>query len=150
MLTEGLDIMRAMWAGNPIAHDGAHYRVHLSAAEPEPHPIPVWTASSTHHPTVIRRAAGCDGIFPNPADHMLAPDEVAAVLRSLHDAGLPTNRPFDVAVGGNASQAWNEPIRADLAGLAQAGMTWWMESLIHLDPLDLSMEVVDAGPPHVI
>jgi hypothetical protein len=35
----------------------------------------------------------------------------------------------------------------DLKGLAEAGMTWWLESLIHFDPLDLSMAVVDAGPP---
>jgi hypothetical protein len=33
-----------------------------------------------------------------------------------------------------------------LAALAQAGMTWWMESLIHLGPLELSREIVDAGP----
>ena len=26
-------------------------------------------------------------------------------------------------------------------------MTWWMESLIHLDPLELTLAVVDAGPP---
>ena len=30
--------------------------------------------------------------------------------------------------------------------LAAAGMTWWLESLIHFDPLELSMAVVDAGP----
>jgi hypothetical protein len=35
----------------------------------------------------------------------------------------------------------------DLGALAQAGMTWWMESLIHFDPLDLSLRIVDAGPP---
>jgi hypothetical protein len=26
-------------------------------------------------------------------------------------------------------------------------MTWWLESLIHFDPLELSTPVVDAGPP---
>ena len=64
-------------------------------------------------------------------------------------AGLPEGRAFDVAVAGNASPAWQEPVTADLAGLAQAGMTWWMESLIHFDPLELSLEIVDAGPPRV-
>ena len=28
-------------------------------------------------------------------------------------------------------------------------MTWWLESLIHFDPLELSMTVVDAGPPRL-
>jgi len=28
-------------------------------------------------------------------------------------------------------------------------MTWWLESLIHFDPLGLSLEIVDAGPPRL-
>ena len=50
-------------------------------------------------------------------------------------------------MAGNASPAWPEPVTVDLGALAGAGMTWWMESLIHLDPLELSLEIVDAGPP---
>jgi hypothetical protein len=37
----------------------------------------------------------------------------------------------------------------DIAGLTRVGMTWWLESLIHFDPLELSLDVVDAGPPPV-
>lgn len=48
---------------------------------------------------------------------------------------------------GNASPAWQEDKNVDLRGLAEAGMTWRLESLIHFDPLELSMAVVDAGPP---
>ncbi|MGJ5893046.1 LLM class flavin-dependent oxidoreductase [Streptomyces niveiscabiei] len=147
MLTEGLGLMRAMWAGEAIDHDGPHYRVNLPAGQPEPYRIPVWMAASTNHPRVIRRAAGCDGVFPNPEDRELTPDEVAGVRRALSRAGLPGDRPFDIAVRGNASPAWEEDKDVDLKGLAEAGATWWLESLIHFDPLDLSMRVVDAGPP---
>jgi hypothetical protein len=52
-----------------------------------------------------------------------------------------------IAVAGNASPAWAEPATVDLGALAQADMIWWMESLIHFDPLDLSLRIVDAGPP---
>jgi alkanesulfonate monooxygenase SsuD/methylene tetrahydromethanopterin reductase-like flavin-dependent oxidoreductase (luciferase family) len=148
MLTEGLNVMRAMWAGKALNHHGPHYQVNLGATDPEPHRIPIWMASSTtSNPAVISRAAGCDGIFPNPEDHELTPEEVADIRRALHHAGLPADRPFDIAVRGNASPAWEEEKDVDLKGLAQAGMTWWLESLIHYDPLDLSMAVVDAGPP---
>jgi alkanesulfonate monooxygenase SsuD/methylene tetrahydromethanopterin reductase-like flavin-dependent oxidoreductase (luciferase family) len=147
--TEGLALVRAIWAGEEIHHDGAHYQVELGATDPDPYPIPVWVASSTNHPQVIRRAAGCDGIFPNPGDHTLGPREIADLRVALEGAGLPAGCFFDVAVAGNASPAWREPMTVDLAGLAAAGMTWWMESLIHFDPLALSMEVVDAGPPPV-
>jgi alkanesulfonate monooxygenase SsuD/methylene tetrahydromethanopterin reductase-like flavin-dependent oxidoreductase (luciferase family) len=149
MLTEGLELMRAMWAGKAIQHSGPHYQVNLAATEPDPYRIPVWMASSTINPRVISRASGCDGIFPNPADHELTPEEVAGIRRELHRTGLPADRPFDIVVRGNASAAWQEDKNVDLRGLAQAGMTWWLESLIHFDPLDLSMAVVDAGPPRV-
>ncbi len=147
MLAEGLKVMRAMWTGEAIQHAGPHYRVRLPATEAEPHRIPVWMASSTNHPRVLARAVGCDGIFPNPEDHELTPDEIADLRRALDRAGLPNDRPFDVAVRGNASPAWQEDKNVDLRGLAQAGMTWWLESLIHFDPLELSLAVVDAGPP---
>jgi alkanesulfonate monooxygenase SsuD/methylene tetrahydromethanopterin reductase-like flavin-dependent oxidoreductase (luciferase family) len=144
---EGLEVIRAVWSGRPFRHDGPHYRVTLDEGAQEPHKIPVWVASSTGHPRVIRRAARCDGIFPNPEDHTPTPDDVATTLSDLHRAGLPPDRSFDVAVAGNASPAWDEPIKIDLAALAQAGMTWWMESLMHWDPLELSLRIVDAGPP---
>ena len=146
---EGLELVRAVWSGRPFRHDGQHYQVTLGEGVPDPYPIPVWVASLTGHPRVIRRAAACDGIFPIRQNQILAPDDVAGLLTALHGAGLAEGRAFDVAVAGNASPAWQEPVRADLAGLAQAGMTWWMESLIHFDPLGLSLEIVDAGPPRV-
>ena len=85
--------------------------------------------------------------FPLSGGHLLSPAELTGILAALHDAGLPEDRPFDVAVAGNASPAWPEPGTVDLGALAGAGMTWWMESLIHFDPLELSLEIVDAGPP---
>jgi hypothetical protein len=80
-------------------------------------------ASSTGHPRVIGRSVGCDGIFPNPVDHELTPDEVTDLRTALHRAGLPVARPFDIAVRGNASPAWQESKVVDLGGLARAGMT---------------------------
>jgi alkanesulfonate monooxygenase SsuD/methylene tetrahydromethanopterin reductase-like flavin-dependent oxidoreductase (luciferase family) len=149
MYDEGLEVVRGVWSGRPFHHDGPHYRVTLGEGVPDPHPIPVWVASTASHPRVIRRAAACDGIFPIRGNRTPAPDDVTGLLTALRRAGLPEGRAFDVAVAGNASPAWPEPLTVDLAGLAQAGVTWWMESLIHFDPLELSLEVVDAGPPRV-
>lgn len=147
LLTEGLEVMRALWSGRPYRHPGGCYQVDLAESAPEPYGIPVWMASSANAPRVIRRAATCDGMFPNPGGRALTPEEVTQTVAALRRAGLPADRPFDVAVAGNASPAWAEPVTVDLAALAAAGMTWWMESLIHFDPLDLSLRIVDAGPP---
>lgn len=147
LLSEGLEVMRALWSGRAYRHQGGSYHVDLEKSAPEPHAIPVWMASSADAPRVIRRAAACDGIFPNPGGRALTPDEAAGTVAALRRTGLPADRPFDVAVAGNASPAWAEPATVDLGALARAGMTWWMESLIHFDPLDLSLRIVDAGPP---
>jgi len=149
MLEDGLDIVRAMWSGSAYRHHGSHYHVEIEDSDPEPHRIPIWTASSNASTGVLARAARCDGIYHNPEDHEATPEEVANLLDGLRRAGLPTDAAFDVAVRGNASSAWPdpEPKNVDLAGLAEAGATWWMEALIYFDPLDMSLDVVDAGPP---
>lgn len=149
-LDEGLEIVRAMWTGRAGQHGGEHYRVELDATAPEPHRIPIWVGCSTlDKPAVVRRAAGADGVFPNPADHRITPGELAGVVAAVRRTGLVGGRPFEVAAAGNASPAWDEPPSVDLPGLVGAGLTWWMESLIHFDPLDLSLRIVDAGPPRV-
>jgi len=144
-LDESLDLIRRIWAGEEIRHVGEHYRVSLDATAPEPHPLPIWIGSSTGHPRVLERAARADGIFPNPGEDVLTPDDVRALA-----ARMPDDRPFEIVVRGNASPAWDEPPRVDLAALAEAGMTWWLESLFWLDSLELSMKVVDAGPPAAV
>jgi hypothetical protein len=100
-------------------------------------------------PRSRRACHRCDGIYFNPEDHEATPDDVAAVVAGLRRAGLPIDAAFDVAIRGNASSAWPdpEPKHVDLAGLAEAGATWWMEALIYFDPLGMSLDVVDAGPP---
>jgi len=142
---EALALMRAIWAGNPVQHNGPHYTVHLDATTPEPYPIPVWAAHTTTHPKVQARATTSDGVFPSPGPHPPEPAELAGLVAAVR----PEDRPYDVAVAGNASPAWDDPETVDLAALADAGMTWWMESLIHFDPLELSLKVVDAGPPPI-
>ena len=148
MLDEGLEVLRAVWAGRAQQLSGTYYQVDLDESVPEPFPIPIWVASSTGSGRVARRAAGCDGLFPNPEGRWLDAEGVAEALGAVRAAGLPADRSFDVAVPGNASHAWPEqqpPV--DFTALAEAGMTWWMESLIHFDTLELSMRIVDAGPP---
>jgi len=148
MLDDGLAIMRSMWAGDAATRGEGEYEVDLPTGDPEPHRIPVWVASSTRHPQVVSRAVRHDGIFPI-SDHTLKPDEVTGIVDTLRAAGLDQNQRYDVVVSGNASAAWEKPNPdgVDLAAIADAGATWWMESLIHFDPLELSAEVIDAGPP---
>jgi alkanesulfonate monooxygenase SsuD/methylene tetrahydromethanopterin reductase-like flavin-dependent oxidoreductase (luciferase family) len=84
---EGLEVVRAVWSGQPFHHDGPQYQVDLGNGAPDPHPMPLWVASSTGHPHVIGWAAACDGIVPNPGERALVPDDIADLLAALHRAG---------------------------------------------------------------
>jgi alkanesulfonate monooxygenase SsuD/methylene tetrahydromethanopterin reductase-like flavin-dependent oxidoreductase (luciferase family) len=148
LLDDGLDVLAAMWSGQPLRADG-RYRVDIPAGRPIQHHIPVWVANTPPGNASLTRAARFDGVFPNNPDRNVSPDDVSRIRATVRERGLPTERPFDVAVAGNASPAWPDDHDVDLVALADAGVTWWMESFIHFDPLELSLDVVDAGPPPV-
>jgi alkanesulfonate monooxygenase SsuD/methylene tetrahydromethanopterin reductase-like flavin-dependent oxidoreductase (luciferase family) len=147
MTDEALQVIDAVWSGKPTEHEGPYYRVDLPEGVAEPHRIPVWVAGRLPEVRSARRAARSDGVMLIGPDQEPEPEQIADAVRTLRANGLAEGRPFDIAVAGNASHAWEEPKQVDLAGLADAGATWWMESLIHYDPLELSLAVVDAGPP---
>lgn len=144
MADEALEIMAALWAGRATPHEGRRYRAELPEGEPVPHRIPIWVAATLPALRSARRAARHDGIVVQGLTP--SPEGVASAVRAVRAAGVPDSRPFDVVLTGNASAAWPEPKRAGLDALAEAGMTWWLESLIHYDPLELTREIVDAGP----
>jgi alkanesulfonate monooxygenase SsuD/methylene tetrahydromethanopterin reductase-like flavin-dependent oxidoreductase (luciferase family) len=141
MTDEALEIIGEVWAGRPFSHQGPHYRVELPAGTPEPHRIPVWVAGTLPEVRSAHRAARFDGAV------LLGTTTPETVARAVNALGANESRPFEVLLTGNASPAWDNPPDVDLGALAEAGMTWWVESLIHYDPLDLTMRVVDAGPP---
>jgi len=147
MTDEALTIVRAMWAGQALDHTGDHYRVRLDAAQPEPYPIPIWIAGTLPELRSLHRAARFDGIVLLKPDRHPLPADVSRAVAGLRAHGVAADRLFEVAVAGDASPAWGNPDDIDLPGLAGAGMTWWLESLIHYDPLELSLRVVDTGPP---
>lgn len=144
---EALQVIDAVWSGEATRYEGRYYRVDLPAGVAEPHRIPVWVAGRLPEVRSARRAARRDGVMLIGSDQEPRPEQVGGAVGALRANGLADGQTFDVAVAGNASHAWEEPKNVDLAGLAAAGMTWWMESLIHYDPLEMSLAVVDAGPP---
>lgn len=147
MTDEALRVIDAVWSGAPATHNGTYYQAELGEGVAEPHHIPVWVAGRLPAVRSAHRAVRRDGVMLIGPDQEPRPEQLAHAVTVLRANGLTDEHPFDIAIAGNASHAWEEPKNIDLAGLAAAGATWWMESLIHYDPLDLSLAVVDAGPP---
>ncbi|RZQ60257.1 LLM class flavin-dependent oxidoreductase [Amycolatopsis suaedae] len=151
-LDEGLDLLERYWSGEPVSHDGKHFRVDdvtlLPATVQRPRP-PVWVAGFWPHRRPMRRAARWDGVVPlfTDAGHGRVPSaeqvrEVVAYVDRYRADG-----PFEVVVGGISPAGGRDLV----APLAEAGATWWDERQLlggdDLDKLAPVLRRVEQGPP---
>jgi alkanesulfonate monooxygenase SsuD/methylene tetrahydromethanopterin reductase-like flavin-dependent oxidoreductase (luciferase family) len=155
MLDEGLQVLTGLWSGQTVSFQGRHYQVDRVAFQPTPvqRPrIPIWVAGAWPRPGPLRRAARFDGSCPLKVDArcepaVLEPDELRELLAVVHRHREDPAAPFDVLLGGTtppdpaAALAMLEP-------LAEAGMTWWQETV---DPRQTDLATfrrrVRQGPP---
>jgi probable F420-dependent oxidoreductase len=121
LLDEGLELLRAFWAGEEVRHHGAHYTVDGVTLAPTPvqERVPIWIGGN--RAPSLRRASRWDGWVADsvaPTGEPLTPDEVA---RGIDEIGR-RDEGFNVAVLGESDPS--EP-----AAYADAGATWWLENI---------------------
>jgi alkanesulfonate monooxygenase SsuD/methylene tetrahydromethanopterin reductase-like flavin-dependent oxidoreductase (luciferase family) len=155
MLDEGLEVLTRLWSGETVSFQGRHYRVDQVAFQPTPvqRPrIPIWVAGAWPRPGPLRRAARFDGSCPLKVDATgelatLEPDELRQLLAVVRRHRADPAAPFDVLLGG-ATPPDPAAARAMLEPLAEAGMTWWQETV---DPRQTDLATfrrrVRQGPP---
>jgi alkanesulfonate monooxygenase SsuD/methylene tetrahydromethanopterin reductase-like flavin-dependent oxidoreductase (luciferase family) len=156
-LDEGLDLLNRYWSGEPVNHDGRHYRVRdvtlLPATVQTPRP-PVWIGGFWPHRPPMRRAARWDGAVPLFATalhgEIPAVDQVRELVAYVREHRAEPDRPFEIVLGGATP---GDPARARdlIAPLADAGATWWDErqfqtsdDLYRFEP---TLRRVEQGPP---
>ena len=139
LLDEGLDVLRALWSGDEVNHRGPHYTVDGVTLSPAPvqQPLPIWIGGN--RAPSLRRAARWDGWCADSADPTgmtLSPDDVARAIQ-----GTGRSEDFDVAVIGRSD-------RASPSAYAEAGATWWLESIHDRRGSYTEMtSIIAAGPP---
>jgi alkanesulfonate monooxygenase SsuD/methylene tetrahydromethanopterin reductase-like flavin-dependent oxidoreductase (luciferase family) len=139
MLDEALDVMSALWSGEEVRHEGAHYLADRVTFHPTPiqRPrVPLWVAGRWPNRRPLRRAGRYDGYFPIDLE---APGQLAELAGALGQRRA-SEAPFDIAVEG-----WPGD---DPAPWAAAGATWW---LVRFSPFDVDVagvrDVIAGGPP---
>lgn len=160
MLDEALDVVAGLWSGRRFRFEGRHYRV--AGAEMLPAPlqtprIPIWVAGYWPNRRPLRRAARWDGyfpLFPEPAPADVEP--LAQAVRELRDLREDT-APFDIVKSSHFGTPEDPAARAALvARYAEAGATWWVETLVpeRFDgdwdarwPAERMRALIRAGPP---
>jgi alkanesulfonate monooxygenase SsuD/methylene tetrahydromethanopterin reductase-like flavin-dependent oxidoreductase (luciferase family) len=154
MLDEGLAIVTGLWSGEPFAFKGKHYHVSETTFLPKPVQtprIPIWVAGSWPRKPPYRRAARYDGVVPISSDieKSLAPDDVRAIVAFIKQHRT-TDAPFEVNQSGFTRGTDPAEDRDQVAPYAEAGATWWVESILPWKrPLDEARRRIRSGPPRL-
>jgi alkanesulfonate monooxygenase SsuD/methylene tetrahydromethanopterin reductase-like flavin-dependent oxidoreductase (luciferase family) len=141
LLDEGLEILRALWSGERVSHRGRHYTVDGVELRPRPlqQKLPIWVGGNSL--PALRRAAGYDGWASDsesPEGMRLSPDDLARSIGVIRE--IRGDSDFDVSVNGQVG--WADP-----ASYAEAGATWWLESVHDMrGTFDEMLALVTAGP----
>lgn len=155
ILDETLQILDALWSGEPVRHQGPRYRIDGMTVRPLPvqRPrIPIWVVGAWPAARSMRRAARWDGVVLQPRDRDRWRADGAGIIReaagwiAVERARAGHGGPFDIVVDGTTRPG--EPAdTARVAGLAEAGATWWIESDWSSGTLKAMRKRIAAGPP---
>ena len=153
MLDEGLEILTKMWSAEPFAHWGVHYEVTEARLTPPPvqRPrVPIWIAGTWPRKRPFLRSLRWDGYAPvGKAGSPLTPEDVRE-MRTLASEQRGGDEPFEIRITGSTNGENPDDARRKVARFAEAGATWWDETL---SPSGMSLEEarerVRLGPPDV-
>ena len=164
-MDEALDLMQALWSGEPVTYAGAHYRARPTDSMVPPPPVqrprvPIWVVGAWPRPKSMRRAARLDGWLPaympkGAGDQELTPKRLRDGIAWLRERRAAAGLTMD----GNAvvAEGTTPPDPAAAAEIvrpwAEAGATWWIDA----DWSDMdsgrvraaALERLRAGPPRV-
>jgi len=153
MLDEGLEILTKMWGAEPFTHRGAHYEITEALLTPPPAQrprIPIWIAGTWPRKRPFLRSLRWDGYAPvGSAGSPLTPEDVREMSRIASEQ-RGEDEPFDIRISGSSNGESPDEARRKVARFAEAGATWWDETL---PPSGMSLgearERVRLGPPDV-
>ena len=153
-LDESLELLDALWTGEPVTFRGEHLTARDVTMLPGPvqRPrIPVWCGGRWPNKAPFRRAARWDGVMPTHADYGLGqtmpPEDLRAVIGyTLEHRG--TGGPFDVVLEGRTDGTAPDRGGHHVSPYAEAGLTWWIEALgWWRGTLEDALARVRQGPP---
>jgi alkanesulfonate monooxygenase SsuD/methylene tetrahydromethanopterin reductase-like flavin-dependent oxidoreductase (luciferase family) len=148
MLDEGLDLLQKIFRGEPLDHEGTHYRAKGQAFVSGNAEIPIWVGASWPSRKPMRRAARFDGVMAMSRDyrHPLSPNDVREMSRFVADH-RGSDRPFSLGVALTSSDDASADVER-AREYAEAGADWWQEGVFPTaESLEKLLAVVRRGPP---
>jgi len=132
MLDEGLAILEGLWSGEPFTFRGEHYTIDDLTFQPPPVQsprIPIWVVALWPYEKSIERALHWDGAIParREGEGEFTPDDTRELAARVKPR--PNGAPFDIVIEGESSGGDRERAVARVTPYAEAGATWWLESV---------------------
>ena len=114
--------------------------------------IPLWVVGMWPKKKSMRRVLKCDGLIPNKINPDGKPGELTPgdirEMKAFVDANRSLSTPFDIIVEGKTVGLDAAQTAAKLAPWAEAGATWWMETLYDV-PREVMLARLRQGPPRL-
>ena len=154
-LDETLEILKLAWRGEPFSFEGKHYQVEDMVFQPGPvnGDIPIWVVGAWPSETSVGRAARYEGILPALVGEGAEPPSLTPeVLREIVawvGERRESDRPFEFVIEGVTPTGDPGAASAQVRAWADAGATWWIESMWGDYSLDDLKRRVEQGPPSV-
>jgi hypothetical protein len=157
LLDEGLDILTGLWNGQPFNYQGKHYQIHQTdfnvPAPPVQQPrIPIWVVGAWPSQKSMRRVLCYDGLLPAVLDEkgkvrmsQTTPGELAE-MKAWIEANRQVETNFDYVVEGETPGDNQVKAYELIRPYAEAGATWWIESMWSEKDLGMVLKRIRQGP----
>lgn len=161
LLDESLAILDGLWTGEPFGFEGKHYRfppMQLTPPTLQRPRIPVWVVGAWPSERSMGRAARWDGLVAQPLSSAgiepgtWTPDGLRPAVEWVreHRPAELRDQPYEVIIDGRTPADDPAAGAAIVAGWADAGVTWWLETDWSTDVTVESLRRrIEAGPPRV-
>jgi len=153
MLDEGLAVITGLWTAKPFSFEGRHFRVNDVCFMPGPAQqprIPIWVAGTWPRRPPFRRAARYDGVIPVTGDirSSLSPAQIRELVSYISEVRAAVPVEYDVVYSAGTPPDRSGEARALVAQYAEAGATWWLESMLpwQRSPRQARNRIL-SGPP---
>jgi hypothetical protein len=160
LLDESLDILDGLWSGEPFSYAGKHYHLRDVTFAPTPLQkprVPIWVVGAWPRMKSMRRVVRCDGILPTKigADGGAAHTNITAAdiqaIKAFVQEQRALTTPFDIIWEGETPGDDRSQAVAIVQPWAEAGVTWWLESVWQTPETQGGVEGMRArvrqGPP---
>jgi hypothetical protein len=158
MLEETVEILTLLYKGKQFDYEGKHYHLKLTLMEEKHYPpkpiqqprIPLWTPALLGRKKSLQRVLACDGVLPEKPGPDAQPAGITPAdireLKAFVNANRTLTTPFDIVMTGTTKGMSTSQQQDEVGRWAEAGVTWWIESLWGASEED-AVERVRQGIP---